>query len=401
MNRRMKTTLLAGMLAMFCLLNAGVMHGQIPAGHNTGDTTVVSFRFLPGQDMFYIPWAGNGGQLERLYALLDEYRTEITAGRMPVYVDGYCASMPTEKENLKTAFVRANRVKSELITQKAMKEKDFITGNYARAYQNNKDVVVVTLRIPAKGEADNDRTERERREQAERERMVQAERERTKQERLAAERAAAERQAAERAERERAEAERTAREQAKGNATQRKTEAGVPSKPYCVAVRTNLLYDAMLLPTLGVEWRINRDLGIKLDGSLSWWGNEHGKVQKMWLLNPEVRWYLLRDKRFYVGASGSYSKYNIYDYPLGKMLTDDTGYQGKLWNAGVTVGYQLHLSRSFSVDFNLGLGYTRSEYDSFTMIDKVRVYKDRDRTKNFWGPTQAGISLVWTIGGNK
>ena len=397
----MKTSLLTGMLAMFCLLNAGAMHGQISAGKSTADTTVVTFRFLPGEDMFYIPWAGNGGQLERLYALLDEYRTEITAGRMPVYVDGYCASMPTDKENLKTAFVRANRVKSELITQKSMKEKDFITGNHARAYQNNKDVVVVTLRIPAKEEAGNDLTERQQREQAERERQAQVEREQTEQERLAAERAAAEREAAERAERERAETERIAREQAEGDATQRNGEAAVPAKPYCFAVRTNLLYDAMLLPTLGVEWRINRNLGIKLDGSLSWWGNEHGKVQKMWLLNPEVRWYLLRDKRFYVGASGSYSKYNIYDYPLGKMLTDDTGYQGKLWNAGVTVGYQLHLSRSFSVDFNLGLGYTRSEYDSFTMIDKVRVYKDRDKSKNFWGPTQAGISFVWTIGGNK
>lgn len=387
----MKTSLLTGMLAMFCLLNAGAMHGQISAGKSTADTTVVTFRFLPGEDMFYIPWAGNGGQLERLYALLDEYRTEITAGRMPVYVDGYCASMPTDKENLKTAFVRANRVKSELITQKSMKEKDFITANHARAYQNNKDVVVVTLRIPAKEEADNACTERQQREQAERERQAQAERERTEQER----------EAAERAERERAEAERIAREQAEGDATQRNGEAAVPAKPYCFAVRTNLLYDAMLLPTLGVEWRINRDLGIKLDGSLSWWGNEHGKVQKMWLLNPEVRWYLLRDKRFYVGASGSYSKYNIYDYPLGKMLTDDTGYQGSIWGAGVTVGYQLYLSRCFSVDFNLGLGYTRSEYDSFSMIDGVRVTKERNQSKNFWGPTQAGISLVWTIGGNK
>lgn len=86
---------------------------------------------------------------------------------------------------------------------------------------------------------------------------------------------------------------------------------------------------------------------------------------------------------------------------LGKMLKGDNGYQGKLWNAGLTVGYQLCLSRSFSVDFNLGLGYTRSEYDSFTTIDGVRVCKDHNKTKNFWGPTQAGINLVWTIGGNK
>lgn len=389
----MKTSLLTGMLAMFCLLNAGAMHGQIPAGNSTADTTVVSFRFLPGEDMFYIPWAGNGGQLERLYALLDEYRTEITAERMPVYVDGYCASMPTDKENLTTAFVRASRVKSELITQKGLKEENFITGNYARAYRNNKDVVVVTLRIPAKEKQDHARMERERREQAGRE---QAERER-----LAAERVAAEQQAAERAEREKAEAGRIAGEQTEADDMQRHTEATMTKKPYCVAVRTNLLYDAFLLPTLGVEWRINTHVGIKLDGSLSWWGGEHDKVQKMWLVNPEVRWYLLDKKRFYVGASGSYGEYNIYKYMLGNLLKDDTGYQGKLWNAGVTVGYQLFLSRNFSVDFNLGLGYTRSEYDSFVMTDGVRVYKDRNKSKSFWGPTQAGISLVWTIGGNK
>ena len=86
---------------------------------------------------------------------------------------------------------------------------------------------------------------------------------------------------------------------------------------------------------------------------------------------------------------------------LGNLLKDDTGYQGTMWGAGVTVGYQLPLSRCFSIDFNLGLGYTRSEYDSFGMTGGVRVYKERNKTKNLWGPTQAGISLVWTIGGNK
>lgn len=161
------------------------------------------------------------------------------------------------------------------------------------------------------------------------------------------------------------------------------------------------MYDAFLLPTLGVEWRISHSIGLKLDGSFSWWGGNHGKVQKVWLVNPEVRWYLLRDKRFYVGVSGSYGEYNIYKYLPGKLLKGDTGYQGKLWNAGVTLGYQLSLSRSLSLDFNLGLGYTRSAYDSFGMTDGVRIHKQQDGTKNFPGPTQAGISLVWTIGNNK
>lgn len=388
MSKTIKTLLTLVLMLCVC----GASYGQ--AGQPSAKEKMVTFKFVPGNDMFYIPWSGNDAELERLYALVDEYRTEIAAGRMPVYVDGYCASLPTSKENLTTAFVRANRVKSELIQHKGLMEANFITANYALAYHNNKDVVVVTLRIPATKEPDAARLERERREQAERERAAQAERERIERERAQAE--------AERAEREKAAAERIAREEAERAERERLAaeQAAMPAKPYCFAVRTNVLYDAMLLPTLGVEWRVNRDLGIKLDGSLAWWGGSSDKVQKMWLLNPEVRWYLLDKKRFYVGASGSYGQYNIYKYPLGKMLADDTGYQGTLWNAGVTVGYQLRLCRSFSVDFNLGLGYTRSEYDSFAITDGVRVYKDRNKTKNLFGPTQAGISLVWTIGGN-
>ena len=166
-------------------------------------------------------------------------------------------------------------------------------------------------------------------------------------------------------------------------------------------MRTNMLYDAILLPTLGVEWRVNRDMGIKLDGSFGWWGSNSDKIQKVWFLNPEVRWYLLRDKRFYVGASGSYGEYNIYKYPVGSLFSKDTGYQGKLWGGGATVGYQLHLSHHFSIDFNIGLGYTHSEYDSYGMIDRVRVFQDKNKAKNFWGPTQIGISFLWTIVGTK
>lgn len=78
---------------------------------------------------------------------------------------------------------------------------------------------------------------------------------------------------------------------------------------YKFAVRTNVLYDAFLLPTLGVEWRVNRDLGVKLDGSLAWWSGSNGRYRRCGC-SPEVRWYLLRDKRFYAGVSGNYGEYN-------------------------------------------------------------------------------------------
>lgn len=109
------------------------------ASETTAADTVVTFRFLPGENMF--TRAGNEAELERLYGLIDCHKAEITEGKIPVQVDGYCASLPTAKENLHTAFIRANRVKSELITRKGLKETDFVTANYARAYQDRKSVV--------------------------------------------------------------------------------------------------------------------------------------------------------------------------------------------------------------------------------------------------------------------
>lgn len=334
------------------------------------------FRFIPGNDMFYIPWQGNDEKLRALCRIVDTHRADIEKGNLPVYVDSYCASMPTEKENLAIAFTRSNRVKSALITREGLKETNFVTGNYAHAHQIAGDLVIVTLRIPveeapAQPQVAQEPARRDEPKEPEPRPVTSVVVSDTKND--------------------------------PGNDA---TVASEPSPalqpatgrtPYCFALRTNLLYDAFLLPTLGVEWRISPNAGIRLDGSFSYWGSSRGKVQKIWLLTPEARWYLLRDRRFYVGASASYGQYNIYKYPLGNLLKDDTGYQGNLWSAGLTVGYSLPLCHSLWLDFNLGLGYTHSGYDSFTLIDGKRYFKSRDKSKNFWGPTQAGISLVWRL----
>ena len=370
---------------LFFILFSWLAPAAFPAFAQQKTDTVYTFRFVPQKDMFYVPWNGNDTELARLLECIENNKTTILDGKLPLLVDGYCNSLGSEAENLATAKIRANRVKSELIIRAEIKEENFITRNHA----TEGDFVTVRLTVPVKGTA---ATDAEARRKAETERL-EAEK-RAEQERLAEEQRKAEeaRLAAEKAEAEKA--------------AQQNTLADTPSETkittdYHLSLRANLLRWATLTPDLGVEWRISHSLGLKLDGSFSWWGGNHGKVQKVWLVNPEVRWYLLRDRRCYAGVSGSYGEYNIYKYLPGKLLKGDTGYQGKLWNAGVMLGYQLSLSRSFSLDFNLGLGYTHSAYDSFGMTDGVRIHKQQDGTKNFWGPTQAGISLVWTIGNNK
>lgn len=168
--------------------------------------------------------------------------------------------------------------------------------------------------------------------------------------------------------------------------------------PYSFALRTSFLFDIMLIPTVGAEWRINRNYGAKIDAGFSAWGSNTGSsVQKIWFTRPEVRRYMGGKKNFYVGASSNIGEYNIYKGMLGSIISDDTGYDGKLFNIGLCGGYQWHLSRKIAFDFNLGMGYNKFKYDSFNLEEKVRVYKDKNKTKEFFGPTQICISLVWKV----
>ncbi len=106
--------------------------------------TTYTFRFVPQKDMFYIPWSDNSEELDRLFRFVDRHKSEILEGKIPVYVCGYCNSQESRKENLKTAAIRSNRVKSELIIKKDLTEECFVTHNYV----TNGDFVTVRMEVP-------------------------------------------------------------------------------------------------------------------------------------------------------------------------------------------------------------------------------------------------------------
>lgn len=153
------------------------------------------------------------------------------------------------------------------------------------------------------------------------------------------------------------------------------------------SLRANLLRWATLTPDLGVEWRMNRNIGILVNGTWTSW-SWSGKDRKyaLWKLSPEVRYYIGKEKRGFVGAMYHIGEFN---YKLG-----DTGKQGDYQGSGITGGYTLELTPSFSLDFHAGVGYTRAEYDKCTVTDGVRV-RGESETKNYWGINQVGVSLVW------
>jgi len=121
----MKTKLL---MTLLLLCSAIGSYGQSQATQDTNAAgEQIVFRFVGNDDAFYIPWQGNGEKLSELVAMVDEYKEEIESGEVTIYVAGYSSALPTRAENLSSAAVRANRVKSELIVRNGIKEANFKT----------------------------------------------------------------------------------------------------------------------------------------------------------------------------------------------------------------------------------------------------------------------------------
>ena len=355
------------------------------ATRQKADTTY-TFRFVPQKDMFYVPLDGNDRELARLLECVRRNKDSILSGSLPLYVDGYCNSLDSEKENLRMAAIRSNRVKSELIVRGGIKEECFITKPHAKSHAADGDLVIVRLTVPA---PEASATESEGLSKAEEERLAA---ERAEQERKATE----ERRKAEEARHaaEKAEADRLAKEQAARQAEQPQEITATPlespsSAPYHFALRANLLRWATLTPDLGLEWRICPSWGIAVNGSwTSWTWSDKDRRYALWEVAPEVRYYMGEKKAWYLGAMFKTGQFN---YKLS-----ETGKQGDLMGGGITAGYQLRLNKALDLDFNLGLGYLNADYEKYEVIDGVRVRRGNE-TKDWWGPINAGVTLVWKL----
>lgn len=337
------------------------------AGAQEKEERVYEFLFVPRNDIFFVPYVDNRSELEQLSSFVAEHKEAIEKGRMPLYVDGYCNSLPDEARNLSIARTRANRVKSELIVRQGLTEKCFVT--HTHAGKGNRVTVWVRIAAPHDTTTVAAIAENEKAGKAvtETETPLKEAREMTVTDAGNVNRVVENRLIVE-------ENEPAVRE-----------DAGKSGYPF--AIRTNLLRWATLTPDLGLEWRVSHRMGILVHGSwTSWSWDNRNRRYALWEISPELRYYIGKEKRGYLGAMYHFGEFN---YKFG-----GTGKEGDYQGGGITGGYMLQLNRMLSLDFHAGIGYTRAEYDKYKVTDGVRVRRGTEN-KNYWGVNRLGVTLVW------
>ncbi len=177
-------------------------------------------------------------------------------------------------------------------------------------------------------------------------------------------------------------------------------------KPFYMSLKTNLLYDAALVPNLGAEFYVGR--GWSLGGSwmYAWWKND--RRHNYWRIyggELDVRRYFGRraaEKPLTGHHVGLYGQMLTYDFERGGKgclggKPGGTLWDKMSWGVGLEYGYALPIGRRLNLDFGIGVGYLGGEYWEYKPVDNHYVWQ-ATKHRHWFGPTKAEVSLVWLIG---
>lgn len=178
--------------------------------------------------------------------------------------------------------------------------------------------------------------------------------------------------------------------------------------PFYWALKTNLLYDAALVPNIGAEFYLGKNWSAGANWMYAWWKNDASSWY--WrIYGGDIylrKWFgkKAQEKPLTGHHIGIYAQTLTYDFCMG-----DRGYMGgepggNIWDrasfaGGIEYGYSHPISRKLNLDFTIGVGYLGGKYHEYLPIDDCYVWQVT-KNRKWFGPTKAEVSLVWLMGKN-
>ncbi len=170
------------------------------------------------------------------------------------------------------------------------------------------------------------------------------------------------------------------------------------------ALKTNLLYDALLNANIGAEMRVAPKWSVDLSGQVNFWTLSRQRKWKNWMVQPEARYWLCEAMGGHFFAAhligGEYNVGSL-SLPDNFMGTDfknlrDNRYQGWFAGAGIGYGYTWLLHKHWSLEAEIGAGWIYSRYDRYECPGCGRKVES-NKTHNYFGVTKAAVNLIYVF----
>lgn len=368
-------------VAVLLLWGAGLfilppVQAQKTVPHMADDSLVV-FHYPLGIRMFKTKYAENSRSLQSLRERLRAFQK----GEDTLYVNGYCGSGDTGATNRRIAFWRSNNLKGYLINTLGLRERDFKTVNHTSAHPAWGEVVTLGFSPTAPAYVFKDsispvpEAETPADEKKETPEIAETEKEVTVKE------TATPVVSPESGE---AESLRPQAEQATAA-----TRIAPSSSGRYLGVKTNIAAWAGTIMNIAADVQVSEHFSIELPILWCPWHVSSKHAVKTFAIQPEARYWLSKPgEGHFFGVHAHVGWFNV---KWNRDRYQDT--DRPLLGAGISYGYLLPFNEHWAGEFTLGAGYANMRYDTYYNMDNgARI---DTRTKNYWGITRIGLSVVY------
>lgn len=387
MNKKIISCLILGFILCSSLNAQTTQEGN----KGTASDSTFVFHYPPCIQMFKADYKSNRQTLQLLKKRLQTF----SKGKDTLYVNGYSGECENDSRNRRTAFHRCNNLKGYLINYYGLRERDFKTVNTPHNHPDLGDIVVISYSsLPPLKQVEEDVSKslpdgKEQKTEEITPVVVEKETEPVREEQeIKEEVQQKEQQVVQAVEPVQQEVKSEPEQPDQPMQTDELVSVSQTSSRY-VAVKTNLAAWAGTILNLAADVQVSEHISVELPVLWCPWYVSDKHAVKTFTIQPEGRYWLARPgEGHFFGVHAHIGWFNV---KWNRDRYQDTS--RPLLGAGISYGYLLPLGEHWAGEFTLGAGYANMKYDTYYNIGNgARI---DTRTKNYWGITRVGISVVY------
>ena len=159
------------------------------------------------------------------------------------------------------------------------------------------------------------------------------------------------------------------------------------------AIKSNALYLAAGVTNIGGEYAFHPHWSVDFPLVYSPYTLARTYRMRFLYIQPEARYWLDRPMK------GHFFGVHLHAGVFNVSLDNKNRYQSEkgFHGAGISYGYAMPLSRRWSMEFTVGVGYAFTKYCTYYNVPNGLRY-EKDRPYNYWGLTKLGLNFVYRFG---